>query len=34
MGPKGINPFWTDFAADYRGQICWTYSGQAIDMNM
>jgi hypothetical protein len=30
-GPKGTNTLWTHIAADNRGKIPWTYSGQGID---
>lgn len=33
-GPKGTNPFQTEFADESRCQIRWTYSGQEIDMKM
>lgn len=29
--PEGTNPLWTHNAADYKGQIPWTYCGQGTD---
>ena len=31
-GPEGTTFLWTHIAADFRGQIPWTFSGQGIDM--